>query len=132
MTEHAIAGLQAEFARAACFQRSENDLRVLRESIDQASRLDGGWEGRAGAHAQFHCLLADASGGGAYAMLARLISDSVRDLMRAAGPDAEDVIVAAHRRLVACVEERDADGATWEMERFLAMLGQGDLAAVNR
>ena len=122
MSDHAIMRLQAEFARTASYQRTEAHLRLLRECSDRASRLGGAWEGRAAAHAEFHRLLADATGGSAYSLLARLISGSVRDMITRAGPDAGDLITAAHRRLTRRLEERDADGAAREMERFLALL----------
>jgi DNA-binding FadR family transcriptional regulator len=131
MTDHAIIGLQAEFARAACYRRTDNDLRVLRASADRASRLDGVWEIRSAAHAEFHIRLADASRGGAYALIARLITGSVRDLITRAGPEANDLIIAAHRRVIRCLEERDADGATQEMARYMALLSQREPAAVS-
>lgn len=124
MTDHAIMRLQAECARTATYQRTEADLRLLRESSDRASRLGGAWEGRAAAHAEFHRLLADATGGSAYSLLARLISGSVRDMITRAGPDAGDLITAAHRRLTRHLEQHDADGAAREMERFMALLTQ--------
>ena len=131
MTDHAIVRLQAEFARTASRQRTKADLRMLRESADTASRLDGARTSRAAAHAEFLCLLADATGGSAYSLLARLISGSVRDMITQAGPDAGDLITAAHRRLTRHLEERDADGAGREMERFLALLSQRKPAAVS-
>jgi DNA-binding FadR family transcriptional regulator len=131
MTDHAIIGLQAEFARAACYRRTEDDLRILRVSADRASRLDGDWDIRSAAHAEFHILLADASRGGAYALIARLISGSVRDLVTRAGPESDDLIIAAHRRLIRYLEERDADGATQEMARYLAVLSQREPTAVS-
>lgn len=122
MTDHAIMRLQAEFVRTASHQRTEADLWLLRENCDRASRLNGAWTSRAAAHAEYHRLLGDATGGSAYALLAQLISGSVRDMITWAGPDAENLITAAHRRLTRRVEERDADGAAREMERFLALL----------
>jgi DNA-binding FadR family transcriptional regulator len=131
MTDHAIAGLEAEFARAACHRRTDNDLRILRASADRASRLAGDWESRSAAHAEFHVLLADASRGGAYSLIARLISGSVRDLITRAGPEAGDLITAAHRRLTRYLEERDADGAAWEMAGYLGVLSEREPTAVR-
>lgn len=132
MTDHAIMRLQAEFARAACFQRTEADLRELRESADGADRLDGTWETRAAAHAEFHRLLADATGGTAYSLLALLVSGSMRDMITQAGPDAEGLITAAHRRLTRHLEQRDADGAAREMEHYLTLLSRRKPAAMSR
>ena len=39
-----------------------------------------------------------------------------------AGPDAGDLMTAAHRRLTLRLEERHADGAAREMERFLGII----------
>ena len=130
LTDHAIMRLQAEFARTASYQRTEADLWLLRENCDMASRLDGDWPSRAAAHAEFHRLLADATGGSAYSLLARLISGSVRDMITRAGPDAGDVITTAHRRLTRHLEQRDPDGATLEMEHFLTLLSQRKSAAL--
>jgi DNA-binding FadR family transcriptional regulator len=131
MTDHAIVRLQAEFARTASIQRTEASLRLLRESADRASRMDGPWEDRAAAHAEFHGLLADATRGSAYSLLARLISDSVLDMITRAGPEAGDLITAAHRRLTRYLEERDGAGAAREMERYLALLSQDNPATVS-
>jgi DNA-binding FadR family transcriptional regulator len=131
MTDDAIMRLQAEFARTASHQRTEADLWLLRESAERASRPDCAWEGRAAAHAEFHRLLAYATGGSAYSLLALLISDSMQDMITQAGPGAADLITAAHRRLTRHLEERDADGAAKEMERYLALLSQPKPAAVS-
>jgi GntR family transcriptional repressor for pyruvate dehydrogenase complex len=131
MTDHAIMRLQAEFARTASHQRTEAHLRLLRENSDRASRLDRAWTSRAAAHAEFHCLLADATGGSAYSLLARLISGSVRDMITRAGPGAGDLITAVHRRLTRHLEDRDADSAAREMERFWALLSQRKPTAVS-
>lgn len=131
MTDHAIIRLQAEFARTASHQRSEADLWLLRESAEKASLPNDAWESRAAAHAEFHRLLAYATGGSAYCLLALLISDSMRDMITRAGPGAADLITAAHRRLTRHLEERDAEGAAEEMERYLALLSQRKPAAVS-
>jgi WhiB family redox-sensing transcriptional regulator len=133
-TTHAIMQIQAEFARTASQRRTEADLRMLRHSVSRASGLNGAWEDRAAAHAEFHCLLADATGASAYALLARLISGGVREMIAWAGPSAGDLITAAHRRLTRHLETHDADGTAREMERYLALLGQaqGEPAAVGK
>jgi DNA-binding FadR family transcriptional regulator len=59
MTRPALTLLQAEFARTAGQQRTEEDLHMLRQSADRASRLHDAREDRAAAHAEFHSLLAD-------------------------------------------------------------------------
>jgi DNA-binding FadR family transcriptional regulator len=131
MTDHAIIRLEAEFARTACIQRTENGLRVLRESVDRASQVSGAWETRAAAHAEFLRLLAYVTGGSAYYLLAQLISGSVRDIITRAGPGAGELISGTHRRLIQLLEARDAEGAAEEMERYLALLSHGEPVAVR-
>jgi DNA-binding FadR family transcriptional regulator len=122
MTEHAIMQLEAEFARIACRQCTEAGLQALRESADRAASVGGSWETRAAAYAEFQCLLADVTGGSAYYLLAKLMSGSVRDMITRAGPGSGEFIAAAHSRLIQKLEERDADGAAQEMERYVALL----------
>ena len=122
MTDHAImrlqAGDRANRQPPAHRSRPVAAARELRQGEPSGRRLDS----RAAAHADIRRLLGDATGGSAYALLAQLISGSVRDMITWAGPDAENLITAARRRLTRRVEERDADGAAREMERFLALL----------
>jgi GntR family transcriptional regulator, transcriptional repressor for pyruvate dehydrogenase complex len=120
----ALTLLQTEFARTASHERTEEDLRMLRLSVDRASRLDGAWEEKADAHAEFHSLLADATRVPAYSLLARVISGSVRDMIAWAGPTAGEFITDSHRRLIRHLETQDADGAAGEAEHYLAGLGQ--------
>jgi DNA-binding FadR family transcriptional regulator len=122
MTDHAIMQLQAEFARIACRQCTEAGLQALRESADRAARAEGSWEGRAAAYAEFHCLLAEVTGGSAYHLLATLMSGSVLDMITRAGPESGEFMADAHRRLIRKMEERDADGAAQEMELYVALL----------
>jgi DNA-binding FadR family transcriptional regulator len=114
--------LEAEFARVACRQCTEAGLQALRECAASAAGVGGSWESRAAAYAEFHCLLADVTGGSAYYLLARLMNGSVRDLITRAGPESGEFIAAAHRRLIQRLEKRDADGAAEEMERCVALL----------
>jgi hypothetical protein len=58
----------------------------------------------------------------ALTLLARFISGSMHDMIWAAGPAAEDMIIASRRRLLGRLEIRDADGAAREMEDCLTRL----------
>lgn len=60
----------------------------------------------------------------ASSLLARLISDSVRDMIVWARSPAGEFITASHRRLIRHLETRDADGAARETEHYSARLGQ--------
>jgi len=131
MTDHAIMQLQAEFARIACRQCTEAGLQALRDSADRAAGVGGSWESQAAAYAEFHCLLANVTGGSAYYLLARLTSGSMRDLITRAGPESGEFTAAAHRRLIRKLEERDADGAAQEMERYVALLNRHQPAGAS-
>ena len=126
MTRSALTLVLSTFARMACAQRTAHHLRALRDSIDQACALPPGeaWEGKAAAHAQFHCLLADATGAPGFALLARFISGSLQDLIVQAGPSAEDLIIASRRRLLGHLQAHDADAAAREMEDHVAQLSR--------
>jgi len=62
MTRSALMLLQSTFVRIACVQRTTHDLRVLRDSAERSRTLPPGdpWDRKVAAHAEFHCLLADA------------------------------------------------------------------------
>jgi DNA-binding FadR family transcriptional regulator len=127
--------VQSVVARIASAQRTGHDLRVLRESVELAAGLppDAGWERKAIAHAEFYSLLADATGTSAYGLLARCVNGSVRDVIVAAGPSAESLIIASRRRLLVYLRARDADGAAQEMADHLERLGHltGPLAVAS-
>jgi GntR family transcriptional regulator, transcriptional repressor for pyruvate dehydrogenase complex len=124
MTKPALALVYSTFARIACVQRTACDLLILRDSVERARALPAGeaWPHKAAAHAQFHCLLADATGTPAFALLARFISGSVQDMISVAGPAAEDMIIASRDRILSHLELRDGDGAAREMEDYLTQL----------
>ena len=126
MTRSALTLILSTFARVACAQRTAHHLRTLQDSVDQACALPPGeaWKGKAAAHAQFHCLLADVTGMAGFALLARFISGILQELIVQAGPSAEDLIIASHRRLLGHLEARDADAAAREMEDHIAQLSR--------
>lgn len=126
MTIAPIIELQAAVARTACALRTGRDLRVLRESVDQAAvtRPGQSWRRRAAAHAEFHGLLADAAGRSRHCASARSISGAIRDAIVAAGPSADSYISRSHRRLLIYLRAGDGDGAAREMDDYLARLDQ--------
>src|SRR5215471_18892062 len=88
-----LTGMQAMAARIACEQMTAPAMKLLLDSVEQASSLPTrpGWERKATAHAEFFRLLADVAGdqaAGALTGRARLIGD----LMRTAGPAANGMI----------------------------------------
>ena len=82
------------------------------------------WEDKAAAHAQFHCLLADATGTPGFALLARFVSSSLHDLIVQAGPSTEGLIITSHRRLLGHLEARDAEAAAREMGDHISRLSR--------
>jgi FCD domain len=129
MTKAALMMIQSALARSACVKATGHDLKDLQASVERASALPPGvgWERKAATHAEFHCVLADATGNPVFAILARCISGSVHDMIVAAGPQAEDHILASYHRLLARLVARDADGAAREAEDCLTRLGGADI-----
>ena len=138
MTRDALVLIQSAVVRAACEQRTERDLATLRASVDQAANVpDGdGWERRAAAHVEFHNLLADATGNPVLAILVRSMTDTLRDIVVAVGPSADEVIASSRGRLLRHLQARDAESAAGEMEEHLSRLDDmrftdGGVAAVT-
>jgi DNA-binding FadR family transcriptional regulator len=133
MAMPALTRVQSAVARVASAYRTGDDLRILRDSVERAAGLppDAGWERKAVAHAEFYSLLADATGTSAYALLARCVTGSIRDMIVSAGPSAESLIVGSRRRLLVYLRARDADGAAQEMADHLERLGLKHLAAAR-
>lgn len=130
-TGSALMLVQSTFARAACQQRTPQDLYALRASVDQACALpaDAAWDRKAAAHAEFHYLLAEATGASGYALMARSIGGSLREMITLAGPAAEDIIIFSRCRMLGHLTSRDADGAAREMEDHMARLSRQVLIA---
>jgi DNA-binding GntR family transcriptional regulator len=116
--------IQSAVVRAACEQRTELDLVALRESVERAVSVPAsdGWERRAAAHAEFHNLLADVTGNPVLAILVRSMTDTLREVVVAVGPSADDLIVSSRRRLLGHLRAGDAERAAEEMEDHLACL----------
>jgi GntR family transcriptional regulator, transcriptional repressor for pyruvate dehydrogenase complex len=131
MTGSALTLVQSTFARAACEQRTPQDLYALRASVDRACALPAGapWNRKAAAHAEFHHLLAEATGAPGYALMARSIGGSLQEMITLAGPAAEDLIIFSRCRLLRHLASRDADSAAREMEDHMTRLSQQVLAA---
>jgi DNA-binding GntR family transcriptional regulator len=124
MTPDALVLIQSAVVRAACEQRTEQDLVALRASLAHAASVPDGesWERRAAAHAEFHNLLADATGNPVLAILVRSITSTLRDVMVAGGPAAGEVIVSSRGRLLHHLRARDAESAAGEIEENLGRL----------
>jgi GntR family transcriptional regulator, transcriptional repressor for pyruvate dehydrogenase complex len=125
MTKPALLLLQSVLTRIACARRTRRDLQLLRHSVRRACCLPPGtpWHRKAAAHAEFHRLLAEATGTPEFAVLAGLISGGMQDLIGRAGPAAEDLIIASRWRLLGHLEARDAQRAAREMEDHMTQLG---------
>lgn len=125
MTRSALILVQSALVRAACAQPAGRGLRALQDSFEQACGLPHEpWERKATAHAEFHIALADATGMPGLALLARIIGDSLQDMIVKAGPCAESLIIESRRRLLGHLQARDADSAAQEIEDHLAHLDE--------
>ena len=113
-----VAGLAA---RVACQRMTPRYLKALSGSIDQVCCLPAtfAWDRKATAYAEMVNLLADAAADPVLALLARNLPGHLYDLMVTAGPAADAIIADSHRRLLALVRARDADGAGREMEQHV-------------
>jgi DNA-binding FadR family transcriptional regulator len=122
----ALMIVQSTLARVAASRRTPQDLHALRDNVIQACALpaDTTWDRKAAVHAEFHRLLAKATGASGYALLAQFIGGSLEELIMRAGPAAEDLIVASRRRVLGHLDSRDAEGAAREMEDHMALLYQ--------
>lgn len=131
MTRSGLVMVQSTFARVACEQRTSQALHALWASVGRACALpaDVSWDRKAAAHAEFHHLLAEATGASGYALMARSISGSMQQMIALAGPAAEDFIIASRHRMLGHLACRDADGAAREMEDHMARLSQQVLVA---
>ena len=129
-----LTGMQAMAARIACEQMTAPAMQLLLDSLVQAAGLPTrpGWERKAAAHAEFFRLLADVAGGRVPEVLAGQ-ARPIRDLIYAAGPAANGMIISSRQRLLARLRAADADGAALEVEAHLRILHFiGRLAASGR
>lgn len=112
--------MQAMAARMACARMTTQRLKILHDSVEQASCLlaRSQWERKAAAHAEIFNLLAGVGDPG----LAPVLSDGaeyMHDLMLAVGRAAAGMIVSSRQRLLAHIRAEDGDGAALEMEDHL-------------
>jgi DNA-binding FadR family transcriptional regulator len=113
-----VAGLAT---RVACQRMTPRSLKALSDSIEQVCCLPTtfAWDRKATAYAEIVNLLADAAADPVLALLARNLPGHLYDLIVTVGPAADDIIASSHRRLLALIRARDADGAGREMEQHL-------------
>lgn len=115
--------VQAMAARTACERMTPLALETWHDSVERASRLPTrpGWERKAAAHAEIFRLLTSLVDGPAAADQ-RAWTRQIRDLMLAAGPAANGMIINSRQRLLEHLREGDADGAALEVENHLKVL----------
>jgi DNA-binding FadR family transcriptional regulator len=113
-----VAGLAT---RVACQRMTPRYLKALSDSIEQVCCVPAtfAWDRKATAYAEIVNLLADAAADPVLALLARNLPGHLYDLIVTVGPAADDIIAGSHRRLLALIRARDADGAGREMEQHL-------------
>lgn len=120
-----LIGAQATAVRALCEQPWPADtLKALQRSAERASLLpkETKWHRKARAYMEIFTLLASAADDPALARVLGAGANTVHRLMITAGPSASAISANSCRRLVGCLSARDADGAAYEMERYLRIL----------
>jgi DNA-binding FadR family transcriptional regulator len=123
-TSEELIRVQATAARVACGRMTTLALQSLRDSVERASCLPSRprWESKVAAHAEIFQLLADAAGSPAATDPKSSQVRVIRDMMRTVGPVANGIITGSRRRLLACLDAGNADGAAQEMESHLRAL----------
>jgi DNA-binding FadR family transcriptional regulator len=116
--------LQVAAVRVACRRMSVQRLQALHQSVEQACLLPAGfgWDRKAAAHAEIFNLLADAVHDPAPRQVLNSGAGLMHHLMMTAGPVAGGVLAASRRRLLACFQAGDPDGAAGELEAELRFL----------
>lgn len=119
--DEGLIQVRAMATRAACVRMTTARLRTLHDSVQHASCLRdrSPWDRRAGPHAEIFVLLADMTDDPVLAPVPGGAADLVHQLVLAAGPAAEGMIVRSGRRLLECMRAGAAEGAALEMERHL-------------
>jgi DNA-binding FadR family transcriptional regulator len=115
---------QVAAVRVACRRMGIQQLNALRPSVEQACQLPAmfGWDRKAAAHAEIFSILADAVRDPFLRQELKASVGLVHHLMMAAGPAASGVVAASRRRVLACFQAGDPDGAAGELERELRVL----------
>jgi DNA-binding GntR family transcriptional regulator len=124
--ERELIRVCALVTRVACRRMSPQYLKVLQDSVEQASCLPTGfefdWDRKAAAHAEIISVLADTATDAVLRALVRDVPAHLHDLMIAIGPLASGIIAGSHRRLLALLQAGNAEGAAGEMEQHLGSL----------
>jgi GntR family transcriptional repressor for pyruvate dehydrogenase complex len=124
MTGAALILFQSTVVRLACERMTAKHLRALHDNVEYASKLSGNGDrqGAATAHAEFHILLAGATGDPVLMFLMRSVTEPLRDLFWAVGSAADEIMLSSRYRLLGHMSTRDADHAARETEQYLKRL----------
>jgi len=115
---------QITAARFACKRIGPQGLKALRESVEEACRLqaDTGWEQKAAAHAAFFSVLAEAADDPVIGSVLVSGSGLVYDLMMMAGRATHGIAINSRRRFLECLDAGDPEAAARALEEHLRIL----------
>lgn len=110
--------------RVACERMTADDLAALEANVGLTEELAeaGEWARRAEVNIEFHKLLVAATQNPLLIFLVNSVLDLLPPIVRAAGPQTDDLVTRSRRRLLDHLRARDADAAVREMEDHLQAL----------
>jgi len=128
--------IQSGFVRAACARATAADLKLLRDNVAEGERLHkaGLAAERIAVNIEFHHLLAQATHNQVAVMVARGLTDALRNLIREVGSDPAPSLFRDRWALVTALEARDEEAAVKAMIKILktTMVTYQRLAEVRR
>lgn len=123
MTDELIE-VQISAAHIACGRITAPHLKALYDSVEQACRIPAAlwWDRKAAAHAEIFNVLADAADDPLAGAALGSGVGLAYDLMLAAGPAADGMIISSRQRLLTHLCAGDSEAAALEMENHLRVL----------
>jgi hypothetical protein len=112
---------QVSALHAVCPRVTASHLRMLRDSVEQASCLPARthWDIKAAAHAEIFSMLADMTDDPVVSKALAAGTAFTYGLLLAAGPVADGMIASSRQRLLAHLGVGDADAGALELEKHL-------------
>ena len=108
----------------ACERAGTDDLAALSANVDEAERLTNAerFDEKAALNIEFHNILARATANPVLALIMGSLTDLVECFSRRIDKDETEEIIRSRRRFLALLGDRDADGASAEMDDHLGKL----------
>lgn len=119
--------LGREVTRLACERHDEADLRALRDNVARtaAAAEAGDMALRVRTSLEFYDLLARSAKNPVLTVLTGVLTDMTMEFVRIIGMTPNAFVVSHRRRMLLCLERRDADAAVAEMDEYLRTTMQG-------